>query len=189
MAIKYKLASDEKEKAKQIISELDDAYNPKSLNNIARHNAKEGFLGGIEITPSGEVKRLTANDIKARKEAEELNKTIEKGGPEATSAVIGHTVKSFSGGFLKGSAGIANAVMLPVAGILQMAGNKEGANDILDEADRISSIGNYTSNVNAGINNEGIKTVGKVMDSVGNMMPSIISNLAVPGLRISSNWS
>ena len=115
-------------------------------------------------------KTISRQAIEARKEAENINKSIEKGGYNNVNETISNTLNSFKGGVQKGSAGIANAVLVPIAGQLQHYSNigkkiglldknnenilDKAYNKILDTSDYISEKASYRDNVNANINNE-----------------------------------
>ena len=189
MAVKYRLI--DKDRAKEVINRLNEISNnststkksstgavqlPMPNNSKADYlnNNKSSLIKPIEtnipftnnVLPE-DAKKLTSTDVKAMKEAIDLNKEIEKGGVDAVNAGIGHSLRSFLGGFQRGYAGIANFAMLPVAGVFQMAGNNDVANAILDEADEISARGNYNSSVNKDIKNGTLKTAGSVINSAG----------------------
>ena len=140
---------------------------------------------------------VTSRDLKAMREAEKTNKEIEKGGYRAINARISNTLKSFQGGVQQGIAGIGNAITIPIATALKKNSNMakklgfiskdnenglDRASDILlDVSDNISSKGSYASSVNSRINNDLTRTLGNVSNVVGNMLPSIASNVVAPG--------
>ncbi len=139
-----------------------------------------------------DLELVTRKDLEARQEAERINKDIERG--DYTSS-IAHVLNSFPEGIKSGVTGIANAGMIPLAGILQRysdAGQKIGIlkdnnifdnayNSILDASDYLTDNSNYRSKVGANINNEIVKTIGDVSYNVGQMIPSIAANAVAPG--------
>lgn len=139
-----------------------------------------------------DLELVTRKDLEARQEAERINKDIEQG--DYTSS-IAHVLNSFPEGIKSGVTGIANAGMIPLAGILQRysdVGQKIGIlkdnnifdnayNSILDASDYLTDNSSYRSKVGANINNEIVKTIGDVSYNVGQMMPSIAANAVAPG--------
>jgi len=139
-----------------------------------------------------DLELVTRKDLEARQEAERINKDIEQG--DYTSS-IAHVLNSFPEGIKSGVTGIANAGMIPLAGILQRysdVGQKIGIlkdnnifdnayNSILDASDYLTDNSSYRSKVGANINNEIVKTIGDVSYNVGQMIPSIAANAVAPG--------
>lgn len=139
-----------------------------------------------------DLELVTRKDLEARQEAEQINKDIERG--DYTSS-IAHVLNSFPEGIKSGVTGIANAGMIPLAGILQRysdVGQKIGIlkdnnifdnayNSILDASDYLTDNSSYRSKVGANINNEIVKTIGDVSYNVGQMIPSIAANAVAPG--------
>ena len=139
-----------------------------------------------------DLELVTRKDLEARQEAERINKDIERG--DYTSS-IAHVLNSFPEGIKSGVTGIANAGMIPLAGILQRysdVGQKIGIlkdnnifdnayNSILDASDYLTDNSSYRSKVGANINNEIVKTIGDVSYNVGQMIPSIAANAVAPG--------
>ena len=227
MAIKYRLSDKEKEKAEDILQQreeekkqekkINDTIKNISVNQSVLPTAKSNSTNkNTEISshrqsdtislPTARLatkketinsKTMSRQAIEARIEAANINKNIEKGGYNNVNEIISNTLNSFKGGVQKGSTGIANAVLVPIAGQLQHysnIGKKMGLldknnenildkayNKILDSSDYITEKASYRDNVNANINNEGIRTAGNVASSIGNMLPSIVSNIAIPG--------
>jgi hypothetical protein len=227
MAIKYRLSDKEKEKAEDILQQreeekkqekkINDTIKNISINQSVLPTAKSNSTNkNTEISshrqsdtislPTARLatkketinsKTMSRQAIEARIEAANINKNIEKGGYNNVNEIISNTLNSFKGGVQKGSTGIANAVLVPIAGQLQHysnIGKKMGLldknnenildkayNKILDSSDYITEKASYRDNVNANINNEGIRTAGNVASSIGNMLPSIVSNIAIPG--------
>lgn len=146
------------------------------------------------ITPT-EATAISQSEIKANNEAEEMNKDIEEGGYKKANAIISNTLTSFAGGVKTGASGIANAVMLPTASLLQKINKlaqikneekddtwlKKASDNILNKAEEISNTANYDNFRNSRIQNNVARTAGTVSSVVGNMVPSIASNLVAPG--------
>lgn len=146
------------------------------------------------ITPT-EATTISQSEIKANNEAEEMNKDIEEGGYKKANAIISNTLTSFAGGVKTGASGIANAVMLPTASLLQKINKlaqikneekddtwlKKASDNILNKAEEISNTANYDNFRNSRIQNNVARTAGTVSSVVGNMVPSIASNLVAPG--------
>lgn len=139
-----------------------------------------------------DLELVTRKDLEARQEAEKINKDIERG--DYTSS-ISHVLNSFPEGIKGGVTGIANAGIIPLAGILQRysdVGKKLGilkdenifnnaSNSILDASDYLTDNSSYRSKVGSNINNNIVKTAGDVSFNIGQMMPSIAANLVAPG--------
>lgn len=146
------------------------------------------------ITPT-EATTISQSEIKANNEAEEMNKDIEEGGYKKANAIISNTLTSFAGGVKTGASGIANAVMLPTASLLQKINKlaqikneekddtwlKKASDNILNKAEEISNTANYDNFRNSRIQNNVARTAGTVSSVVGNMVPSIASNFVAPG--------
>lgn len=146
------------------------------------------------ITPT-EATTISQSEIKANNEAEEMNKDIEEGGYKKANAIISNTLTSFAGGVKTGASGLANAVMLPTASLLQKINKlaqiknegkddtwlKKASDNILNKAEEISNTANYDNFRNSRIQNNVARTAGTVSSVVGNMVPSIASNLVAPG--------
>lgn len=96
----------------------------------------------------------------------------------------------------QGISGIANAGLIPVATILQTYGNRgqelgilkdeenflnHSANKILDVSDYLEDNTTYNNEVNARLDNDTVRTASTVGNTIGNMIPAIASNIAVPG--------
>ena len=138
-----------------------------------------------------DLELVTRKDLEARQEAEKINKDIERG--DYTSS-ISHVLNSFPEGIKGGVTGIANAGIIPLAGILQRysdVGKKLGilkdenifnnaSNSILDASDYLTDNSSYRSKVGSNINNNIVKTAGDVSFNIGQMMPSIAANLVAP---------
>lgn len=146
------------------------------------------------ITPT-EATTISQSEIKANNEAEEMNKDIEEGGYKKANAIISNTLTSFAGGVKTGASGLANAVMLPTASLLQKINKlaqikneekddtwlKKASDNILNKAEEISNTANYDNFRNSRIQNNVARTAGTVSSVVGNMVPSIASNFVAPG--------
>ena len=146
------------------------------------------------ITPT-EATTISQSEIKANNEAEEMNKDIEEGGYKKANAIISNTLTSFAGGVKTGASGIANAVMLPTASLLQKINKlaqiknegkddtwlKKASDNILNKAEEISNTANYDNFRNSRIQNNVARTAGTVSSVVGNMVPSIASSFVSPG--------
>ena len=92
---------------------------------------------------------------------------------------------------------MGNAILLPIATALKNQSdvakkfgwvdkNKENkldemANSLLDASDYITNRSSFYSKVNANINDELTRNVGNVTNVIGNMLPSIASNMVAPG--------
>lgn len=147
------------------------------------------------ITTPTEATTISQSEIKANNEAEEMNKDIEEGGYKKANAIISNTLTSFAGGVKTGASGIANAVMLPTASLLQKINKlaqikneekddtwlKKASDNILNKAEEISNTANYDNFRNSRIQNNVARTAGTVSSVVGNMVPSIASNFVAPG--------
>ena len=92
---------------------------------------------------------------------------------------------------------MGNAILLPIATALKNQSdvakkfgwvdkNKENkldemANSLLDASDYITNRSSFYSKVNANINDELTRNVGNVTNVIGNMIPSVASNMIAPG--------
>lgn len=161
-----------------------------------RNNKKVNMeIQDTPITTPTEATTISQSEIKANNEAEEMNKDIEEGGYKKANAIISNTLTSFAGGVKTGASGIANAVMLPTASLLQKINKlaqikneekddtwlKKASDNILNKAEEISNTANYDNFRNSRIQNNVARTAGTVSSVVGNMVPSIVSNFVAPG--------
>lgn len=161
-----------------------------------RNNKKVNMeIQDTPITTPTEATTISQSEIKANNEAEEMNKDIEEGGYKKANAIISNTLTSFAGGVKTGASGIANAVMLPTASLLQKINKlaqikneekddtwlKKASDNILNKAEEISNTANYDNFRNSRIQNNVARTAGTVSSVVGNMVPSIASNFVAPG--------
>ena len=127
------------------------------------------------------------SDYKAKKKAEEINKNIQKGGADAVNATIENTLNNFSEGVLGAIAGIANVPIMLGAGVADGIEkiipnvNSDIKNNLLNEANRIGNKFTKYTNANPYIENDVIKTTGSISNTIGNMVPSIVSNIFLPG--------
>lgn len=161
-----------------------------------RNNKKVNMeIQDTPITTPTEATTISQSEIKANNEAEEMNKDIEEGGHIKANAIISNTLTSFVGGVKTGASGIANAVMLPTASLLQKINKlaqiknekkddtwlKKASDNILNKAEELSNTANYDNFRNSRIQNNVARTAGTVSSVVGNMVPSIASNFVAPG--------
>ena len=227
MAIKYRLSDKEKEKADNILQQREkEKERENEINNEIKNKinsvqevlptAKKSsirktdnpsyrqnrnvILPKVNIATSEMVKNaksISRQEIRAKDEAENINQSVSRGGYNAVNTAISNTLNSFRNGVQRGSAGLANAVLLPIATQLQHYSNigkrmglfgkdsenvlEKAYNKILDDSDYISQKASYRDNVNANVNDNGVRTAGNVASSIGNMLPSIVSNIAIPG--------
>lgn len=227
MAIKYRLSDKEKEKADNILQQREkEKERENEINNEIKNKinsvqevlptAKKSsirktdnpsyrqnrnvILPKVNIATSEMVKNaksISRQEIRAKDEAKNINQSVSRGGYNAVNTAISNTLNSFRNGVQRGSAGLANAVLLPIATQLQHYSNigkrmglfgkdsenvlEKAYNKILDDSDYISQKAGYRDNVNAYVNDNGVRTAGNVASSIGNMLPSIVSNIAIPG--------
>lgn len=227
MAIKYRLSDKEKEKADNILQQREkEKERENEINNEIKNKinsvqevlptAKKSsirktdnpsyrqnrnvILPKVNIATSEMVKNaksISRQEIRAKDEAENINQSVSRGGYNAVNTAISNTLNSFRNGVQRGSEGLANAVLLPIATQLQHYSNigkrmglfgkdsenvlEKAYNKILDDSDYISQKASYRDNVNANVNDNGVRTAGNVASSIGNMLPSIVSNIAIPG--------
>lgn len=222
MAKNYKLSDEEKEKAKKLLGQMnkkEDKESSKSSNvetsnkvnntsiGIKKNNNSPSYrqtsstlkLPMARVTNDNveNMTLVTARDLKAMREAEAMNKEINKGGYHSVNAKISNTLKNFQGGVQQGIAGIGNAITIPIAAALRNNSNmakrlgfidKNDENGLdrlsdtlLDFSDDITSKASYSSNVNSRINDDLTRTLGNVSNVIGNMLPSITSNIILPG--------
>ena len=126
-------------------------------------------------------------DYKAKEKAEEINKNIQKGGADAVNATLENTVNNFSEGILGAIAGIANVPIMLGAGAIDGVekiipnSNSDIKNSLLNESNRIGNKFTKYTNANPYIKNDVIKTIGNISNTIGNMVPSIVSNIFLPG--------
>lgn len=223
MAVKFKLTDEEKEKANKLLKIMEEDKKESSSssskreqpsvsqnislptannrNNIRIPSYRQNSSTTTISLPKAkldtsvdfnDLELVTRKDLEARQEAERINRDVERG--DYTSS-IAHVLNSFPEGIKSGVTGIANAGMIPLAGILQRysdVGQKIGIlkdnnifdnayNSILDASDYLTDNSSYRSKVGANINNEIVKTIGDVSYNVGQMMPSIAANAVAPG--------
>lgn len=126
-------------------------------------------------------------DYKAKEKAEEINKNIQKGGADAVNATLEDTINNFSEGILGEIAGIANVPIMLGAGAIDGVekiipnSNSDIKNSLLNESNRIGNKFTKYTNANQYIKNDVIKTIGNISNTIGNMVPSIVSNIFLPG--------
>lgn len=146
-------------------------------------------LSNVDIN---DLNLVTRKDIEAMEESEQINKDIAKGDYNSS---ISHVLNSFPEGIKSGIAGIANAGLIPLATTLQRysdVGQRVGvlgkenifnnaSNSLLDASDYLTDNSSYRNKVGSNIDNNIVKTAGDVSFNVGQMMPSVASNLIVPG--------
>lgn len=139
-----------------------------------------------------DLELITRKDLEARQEAERINRDIERGDYNSS---ISHVLNSFPEGIKSGVAGIANAGMIPLAGVLQRYSNvgqrigilkddnifNKAYNSILDASDYLTDSSSYRNKVGSNISNNIVKTAGDVSLNVGQMMPAVAANLIAPG--------
>ena len=158
----------------------------RERNAIIRRSYKQKASNPLEYTPT---------DFEALKEAEEINKRIQNGGPDAVLATIENAGRTFAGGVEQGITGIENAFLIPTATMLKNTSNmakrfgfanKENgldraANSILDVAENKTDRASYSNKINSRIDNDTTKTIGNVTNVIGNMVPAMVSNVVAPG--------
>lgn len=171
------------------------------------NNRQPSYRQGISITeaPTARVsydnpenmQYISRSDINARIEAERIDEEIKKGGHYAVNARIANAGRNFLGGIQQGVAGIGNAIILPVATALKNqsdAAKKMGfansdeengidraVNSLLDASDSLTDGSSFYGKVNSNINDELTRNIGSVTNVLGNMAPSIVSNVVAPG--------
>ena len=142
------------------------------------------------------------NDYKAQEKAKEINERIDKGGADAVNAVIENTLTNFTEGTMGAIGSIANVPLILGSGYADsikkatnnfsnITNTKKANTDELDNfknslLNEANTIGNkYTeySNANQYIKNDAVRTAGSVSNTIGNMVPSILSNIVLPGSR------
>ena len=179
-----------------LLSEKGVSLSPKEMrtllgdarerNAIIRRSYKQKASNPLEYTPT---------DFEALKEAEEINKRIQNGGPDAVLATIENAGRTFAGGVEQGITGIENAFLIPTATMLKNTSNmakrfgfanKENGldravNSILDVAENKTDRASYSNKINSRIDNDTTKTIGNVTSVIGNMVPAMVSNVVAPG--------
>lgn len=222
MAKNYKLSEEEKEKAKRILGQINKTT--ESNNEVRKENTNNSVKiverqesdstnkrlpsyrtqnNTLKLPIASKISKMpddftviTPTDLRAMREAEEINEEIKEGGPEAVLATISNAGRNFQGGVQQGIAGIGNAVIIPTATILKnqsnmakrlgFANKEENGIDrtvdkLLDISDDISRKASYANNVNSRIDNDTTRTIGNVTNVIGNMVPAIVSNIVAPG--------
>lgn len=224
MAKNYKLSEEEKEKAKRILGQINKTTESNSNNEVRKENINNSVKiverqesdstnkrlpsyrtqnNTLKLPIASKISKMpddftviTPTDLRAMREAEEINEEIKEGGPEAVLATISNAGRNFQGGVQQGIAGIGNAVIIPTATILKnqsnmakrlgFANKEENGIDrtvdkLLDISDDISRKASYANNVNSRIDNDTTRTIGNVTNVIGNMVPAIVSNIVAPG--------
>lgn len=177
---------------------------PNLVNSNSRYNRsindKNVYVKANKIATNEETKdaqEMSAQEIKARKAAEKLNEQIKKGGSDKANAMITNTLTNFQGGVQSGIAGIVNAGAILGAGQIKKYSdvskklgitNKEDenfldkiSNKILDESKDMTNTAKTSEFINSNITNNTARTLGGVSNVLGNMAPSIASNILLPG--------
>lgn len=174
------------------------------VNSNSRYNRsindKNVYVKANRLATNEETKdaqEMSAQEIKARKAAEKLNEQIKKGGSDKVNAMITNTLTNFQGGVQSGIAGIVNAGAILGAGQIKKYSdvskklgitNKEDenfldkiSNKILDESKDMTNTAKTSEFINSNIINNKARTLGGVSNVLGNMAPSIASNILLPG--------
>lgn len=166
------------DKANQILPvQLNQENMVENLSNIDR---KERYKQIEAVTPN-EEERANLNlkveeylqSKKSREEAERINKDIEKGNYLSS---MGHILKGVP-------EEAVNTTMKTVGAISDILPNnlKIGRNKDTDYAKVTKAMTKGYMETTSQINNDIVKTASSVSGSIGNMVPSILMNLAMPG--------
>lgn len=162
----------------------------KNYNRTQNQQKKPIVPMKINTEELQDPQKVTWNDIKARKEAEQINEDIKKGD---YSSSIGHILNSFLGGVKQSASGIASTVLLPIGGVTKKLSESNIVNDkwkeklsdfsddVFDASEYIGEQGNYSSNVNSQVDNNIVKTGGQVSNVLGNLATSVLANVIAPG--------
>lgn len=157
-----------------------------TMNDINSHIQKE------PISNTKEGTRITLKDAEAMEEADQVNRDIQN---KNYNSSISHMLNSFPEGVKKGITGIANAGLIPAAEKAQKISNEgkkigilnednlldRTVNKLLDASDKLNERATYRDKVNKYIENDIVRTVSTVNNQIGNMVPSMVANVAVPG--------
>lgn len=171
------------------INRYDKVINTTNSNNIklSTKEEKKALEEGKKNGTVGKGEELTAQ-YEAQKKAEELNKQIAKGGSDKVNAIIENTLTNLKEGTMGAVGGIASIPETLGATALQKVNKliKSEKIDNLEESmlDDVEGISNkYKENTRANqyINNKAVKTTGTISNTIGGMIPSIISNIFAPG--------
>lgn len=217
MAKNYKLSDEEKEKAKSLLSQINNRGNKitsekaettvkeddgKTINNKQPVYRQSNIItrlptAKVSYNNPENMQYISRSDINARIEAEKIDEDIKKGGHYAVNARIANAGRNFLGGVQQGVAGIGNAIILPVATALKNQSdtakkmgfansNKENGidrvvNSLLDASKSLTDGSSFYGKINSNINDELTRNIGSVTNVLGNMAPSIASNIVLPG--------
>ena len=143
------------------------------------------------ITNEKQGTRTTLQDAKAMEEAEKINRDIEN---KNYNSSVSHILNSFTEGIKKGTTGIANSVLLPIArntekisdfgkkvGVLKGDILDKSKNEILNITEELNQKSSYRSKVNRDVNNNVVNMASNINNVIGNMVPSMVANVVAPG--------
>lgn len=107
------------------------------------------------------------------------------------SRVVGNNIRNnFYGGMANTVSGVVGAVAVPIGEKIKKVGNLLGTeklqkwgNTWQDSAKIVQDVSNYSSKVNSKINNDVVKTVGQVSNTIGNMAPGLALTYLTGGGR------
>lgn len=168
----------------------------QSNNNIIDKDVKIGLASANETV---NAQKLSTSDVQAMKEANEKNKNIEKGSLSKFEETIDTLLDNIYGGVKQTVSGLVDTLSTAVAfgirgleGATKIIGLDEQAqslnnayNSVVDFGNSINEKASYEGNVNSQVNDDFIRTVGEVTNTISNMIGATAIAYAVP-VNISS---
>jgi len=168
-----------------------------NLSIVSNKEAEEVRKNGKTVTSADVIR-----EEKALKKAKELNEQIKKGGADAVNANIENVATNFKEGIFNSIGSIASVPMMieaqdidrkqKMSKFYSKVFNKEEPEEYLDYLDSkksefldtakdLSNRFSEYSTANQYIKDGGTKTAGNISNTIGNMVPSIVSNIFLPG--------
>lgn len=189
------LKKTQEQRKKENLNKIDNQNSRFNMRLPIKNNTMNDINSHIQKEPISNTKegtRITLKDAEAMEEADQVNRDIQN---KNYNSSISHMLNSFPEGVKKGITGIANAGLIPAAEKAQKISNEgkkigilnednlldRTVNKLLDASDKLNERATYRDKVNKYIENDIVRTVSTVNNQIGNMVPSMVANVAVPG--------
>jgi len=182
------------------IQEQEKRYKTQSVNNSNIKSeetpSSRSSINSQPITnPVRTGQRVTSRDISAMTEAQKREEEFNKGGIDATHAMIKTVLNNIQGGAMNTAGGLANVATTVTAlglkgseSLASMAGQKEAAekiknmyNNIIDAGKSISDKASYENKVSGYTKNPLLRTLGQVTNTVSEVASDAAIAYAMPG--------
>ncbi len=159
--------------------------NTKSSNNFAIKSSNiptQNQLNDEKFLQN--FREMVDDEARAKKEAEERNKNIAKGGADAVNEYISTVLKNIQWGALKAPQGLYDvATTLTALGISGLEGSSkivglentaknlnDAYNSVVNSGSKVKAIADYESKVTNNIDNDFVRTSGEIADVISNMV-------------------